>query len=112
MDCHRLNAALCCYSQGHILLPWIDDLLDQLHGKQIFMMLDTKSGYWQIRMEEQSKQKIVLMMLEGLYKFHVMSYGLCNGPATFQRLVQQVLVGTSSFCNVYFDDILNLFQLS
>ena len=70
------------------------------------MMLDAKSGYWQIRMEEQSKQKIVLMMFEGLYKFHVMSYGLCNGPATFQRLLQQVLAGTSSFCNVYFDGIL------
>ena len=87
-------------------LPQIDDLLDQLHGKQIFTTLDAKSGYWQIKMEEHSKQKTAFVTFEGLYEFNVMPHGLCNGPATFQRLLQRILAGTSSFCNVYVDDIL------
>ena len=42
----------------------------------------------------------------GLYEFNVMPFGLCNAPATFQHLVQCVLMGLESFCSVYIDDIL------
>ena len=87
-------------------LPWIDDLLDQLHGKHIFTTLDAKSGYWQIKTGEQLKQKTAFVTFKGFYEFNVMPYGLCNGPATFQQLMQQILAGTSSLCNVYVDDIL------
>ena len=46
------------------------------------------------------------MTFDGLYEFRVMPFGLCNVPATFQRLMQRALVGMSKFCSVYIDDIL------
>ena len=44
---------------------------------------------------------------EGLYEFNVMPFGLCNGPATFQRLMNLLLVGIQwSSCLVYLDDLI------
>ena len=44
--------------------------------------------------------------LDGLYEFRVMPFGVCNGPATFQRLMQHALRGFGEFCNVYSDDMI------
>ena len=53
-----------------------------------------------------SREKTAFITHSGLYEFNVMPFGLCNTPATFQRLVQRVLMGLESFCSVYIDDIL------
>ena len=74
-------------------LPGIDDLLDQLKGKNIFTTLDAKQGYWQIRVQNEFKEKTPFVTFDGLYEFRVMPFGLCNAPATFQRLMQRALVG-------------------
>jgi len=87
-------------------LPRIDDLLDQLGGKRVFSTLDARSGYWQIQMHETSREKTAFVTMDGLYEFRVMPYGLCNAPATFQRLMQRTLAGLGSFCSVYVDDII------
>ncbi len=77
-------------------------MLDQLSGKTT---LDAKSGYWQIRMEPGSVDKTAFITHDGLFEFVVMPFGLCNAPATFQRLMQQILSGLA-FCCVFIDDIL------
>ena len=90
-------------------LPCIDDLLDQLDGRKVFSTLDVRSGYWQIRMHKSSQEKTAFATNTGLYEFRVMPFGLCNAPATFQRLMQKVLAGlggSEPFCSVYIDDIL------
>ena len=90
-------------------MPCIDDMLDQLGGKKVFLTLDAKSGYWQVPLEESSRTKTVFSTCNRLYQFRVMPFGLCNGPATFQQVIQQILSGlggTSPFCCAYIDDIL------
>ena len=92
-------------------LPRIDDLLDQLGKSQFFSTLDLASGYWQIRVEEESREKTAFVTNQGVYEFRVMPFGLTNAPAVFQRLMQQVLSGLNpvegpDYMAVYLDDVL------
>ena len=58
-------------------------------------------------MDSESRQTTAFCSHSGLYKFNVMPFGLCNAPATFQRLMEAVLVGLArEKCIVYLDDIL------
>ena len=103
VDYRRLNALT---SKDVFPLPRIDDILDQLSGKCIFSTLDGRTGYWQIKVHESSREKTAFVTMDGLYEFRVMPFGLCNAPATFQRLMQKTLAGLSAFCSVYIDDVI------
>ena len=84
-----------------------DDTLDMLSGQRFFTTLDLASGYWQIRLADNAKEKTAFATHAGLYEFQVMPFGLCNAPATFQRLMETVLAGLSwDKCLVYLDNIL------
>ena len=88
-------------------LPRIDDTLDRIGGKQIYSGLDLASGYWQIAIKEEDKEKTAFISCAGLYEFNIMSFGLCNTPSTFQRMMDEVLEGIDK--NVgrdYIDDII------
>ena len=88
-------------------LPRIDDTLETLSQPQLFSTLDLASGYWQVELAEESREKTAFSTTEGLYEFKVMPFGLCNAPATFQRLMDLVLSGLQwSNCLVYIDDIM------
>ena len=88
-------------------LSRIDDTLDLLSRSAYFTTLDLASGYWQVKMNEESREKTAFTTYSGLYEFNVMPFGLCNAPATFQRLMETILAGlTRKICMVYIDDIL------
>jgi hypothetical protein len=88
-------------------LPWIDDTLDTLAGAKWFPTLDLKSGYWQVDVHPDDKEKTAFSTGQGLWQFTVMSFGLCNAPATFERLMETVLRGlTSDSCLVYLYDVI------
>ena len=83
-------------------LPRIDDTLDMLVGKRWFSTLDLASGYWQVSLSPEARCKTAFATHSGLFQFKVMPFGLCNAPATFERLMDRVLQGLQwSRCLVY-----------
>ena len=104
VDYRRLNSVT---RKDVYPLPRIDDTLDSLAQQKYFTTLDLASGYWQVNMNPQSQEKTAFITHSGLYEFCVMPFGLCNAPATFQRLMEVVLRGlVRECCLVYLDDIL------
>jgi hypothetical protein len=88
-------------------IPRIDDTLDALQEANYVSTLDLRSGYWQVEMDKESKEKTAFITHKGLYEFNVMPYGLTNAPATFQRLMDIVLAGLKwQSCLVYIDDVI------
>ena len=88
-------------------MPTIDAILDSLHGATIFSSLDLCSGYWQMGMAPEDTEKTAFVCEKGLFQFTVLPFGVVNGPASFQRLMNEVLgdlIGCT--CFVYLDDIL------
>ena len=81
--------------------------MDAFSGSTWFSTLDLKSGYWQVELDDDAKEKTSFTTGDGLWQFVVMPFGLCNAPATFERLMEMVLVGLPwSTCLVYLDDII------
>jgi hypothetical protein len=87
-------------------IPRIDDTLDSLQEAKSVSTLDLRSGYWQVEMDNESKEKTAFITHKGLFEFNVMPFGLTNALATFQRLMDIVIAVLKwQCCLVYIDDI-------
>ena len=93
-------------------LPRIQEALESLVGAGHFSCLDLKSGFWQIKMEEASKQYTAFTVGNlGFFKCDCMPFGLCNAPAMFQRLMQNCQGKLSLiYCLIYLEDIIVFLQ--
>ena len=88
-------------------LPRIDEMFDALYGATVFSSLDLKSGYNQLRIREGDEYKTAFLTRYGLFEFMVLPFGLCNAPATFMSLMNDILRPyLDRFVLVYLDDIL------
>ena len=89
-------------------LPRIENSLDSLNGAMWFTSLDLKSGYWQVEMDEESQPYTAFTVGPlGFYECCRMPFGLCNAPATFQRLMESCLGDLHlQQCIIYLDDII------
>ena len=72
-------------------LPRVDDLLNMLADATYFNQIDLKSDYYQIRIAAQDVHKTAMRTRYGSYEFLVMSFGLCNAPATFMSIINDIL---------------------
>ena len=86
----------------------MEETLDKLARAKYFTCLDLKNGYWQIEIEESDKHKTAFSVPGvGFFEYNRMPFLLCNAPATFQHLMEQVLYDVNNkICAIYLDDIL------
>jgi hypothetical protein len=90
-------------------LPLIEECIDTLCGAEYFSTLDMSSGYWQISIAPEDRHKTAFSTKYGLYEHIRMGFGLCNAPATFQRVMNLVLRGmTWKEVLAYLDDVIVL----
>ena len=89
-------------------LPRICETLESLAGAAHYSTFDMNSGFWQVPMDEESKQYPAFMLGSmGLYECESMPFGLCNAPPTFQRLMLNCLGELNlTYCLIYLDDVI------
>jgi hypothetical protein len=87
-------------------LPRIADCLDSIAGSVLFSTMDITAAYNQVPVKEADIPKTAFITKHGLYEFVTMPFGLCNAPATFQRLMELTLQGLQwTKCLIYLDDV-------
>jgi transposase InsO family protein len=104
IDYRRLNAITV---RDRYPLPLIEEQIDKLGGNKYFTALDLASGFYQVPVAKDSIHKTAFVTPEGHFEFLRMPFGLCNAPATFQRLINEVLGSLkNSIAFPYIDDII------
>ena len=104
MDYRKLNSVT---HKDAYPLPRVDDSLDTLGGSKWFSTLDMTSGYWQIPMDEEAKERSAFVTRSGLWQWKVLPFGLTSAPSTFERLMETVFRGLQwETLLVYLDDII------
>ena len=86
----------------------MQETMESMVGARHFSCMDLKSGFWQVKMAEESRQYTAFMVGSmGVYEFLRMPYGLCNAPAMFQRLMQNCLGELNlMYALIYLDDVI------
>ena len=74
-------------------LPLISDIIKNIGTKKMFMKMDLRQGYNNIRIKERDKWKVAFTIPEGLFEPMVMFFGLTNSLATFQTIINKLLRG-------------------
>ena len=104
VDYRKLNAIT---KKDRYPLPLIEETLARLARAKVFTKLDVRQAFYRIRMKESVEDLTTFRTRYGSYKYKVLPFGLCNGPASFQRYINDILFDyLYDFCTAYVDDIL------
>ncbi|XP_030835976.1 uncharacterized protein LOC115921856 [Strongylocentrotus purpuratus] len=101
-DYRKVNA---CTKTDSFPIPRIDDCIDRIGKAKYVSKFDLLKGYWQIPLTKRAQEISAFSTPQGLFQYTVMPFGMKNAPATFQRLVNN-LVANMAGCEAYIDDII------
>jgi len=88
-------------------LPVFEETTSNLHGSKYYSVLDCCSGFWQISIKEEHKERTGFSVLSGHYEFNKLPFGLSNSPSSVQRLMDVVLKDlVCTECWVFIDDVI------
>ena len=88
-------------------LPRIDDIFDQLQGERVFLKIDLRSSYHQLKTRSKDVPKTTFRTWYGHYEFLVMPFGLTNSLTAFMDLMNRIFQPyLDQFFIVFIDDIL------
>ena len=88
-------------------LPNIQSIFDKVGRSAWFTTMDLLNGFWQVKIDPADRHKTAVITPRGLFEFVLMAFGLCNAPATFQRLMDTVIPPDArEFIETYIDDLL------
>lgn len=101
-DFRKLNATT---RKDHYPLPFIDLVLDLVSLHELYSFLDGYSGYNQVSIQEEDRDKTTFTTNWGTYAFRVMPFGLCNALGTFQRIMMIMFQDfLRKFLEIFIDD--------
>ena len=104
VDYRKLNALT---KKDPYPIPLIDEMMARISKAKIFTKIDIQQAFHRIRMSPESEELTTFRTRYGMYKYKVLPFGLTNGPATFQRFINDILLEhLDDFCSAYLDDIL------
>jgi predicted aspartyl protease len=104
VDYSKLNDKVV---QDSYPLPNIEEYIDILQGAKIMSVVDLASGFWQVPVDEDDREKLSFVTTFGTYKFNVMPFGFVNSPAIFQAAIAETLDPVLYKCAlVYVDDVI------
>lgn len=104
VDYRRINSVT---AKDAYPVPLIQEIFDNLQGSQVFTTLDLRSGYWQVDVHPDDRQKTAFTCHRGLFEYNRLPFGLTNAPSQFQRIMNRILqshLGRRAM--VYIDDVI------
>ena len=85
-------------------IPRVDDCIDRIGHAKYVSKFDLLKGYWQVPLTKRAQELSAFVTPDGLFQYRVMPFGLKNAPATFQRMMNNVIHGLEG-CDAYIDDL-------
>ncbi len=101
-DMRKVNL---CSKGDSFPIPRMDDVIDRVGGARFVSKFDLLKGYWQVPLSDQAKEITAFCTPQGLFQYKKMCFGLKNAPATFQRMINEVISGIPN-CEAYVDDLI------
>ena len=87
-------------------MPRVDELIERLGPARYLSTLDLTKGYWQVLLTRAAQEKTAFSTPGGLYQYTVLPFGVHGAPATFQRMMDQLLRPHQDYAAAYIDDII------